>query len=75
MYDNVEIIIPDKEGFMVKDKHGVDYLFVLYSDKPINDLMKHIKEIKNNQSDYIKGLKKNIWKSINFRYKFLLLIR
>ena len=57
-YDNVEIIIPSKERQMIKDKSGVDYLFVLYSDKPINDLINHIEEIKENQNNYIEGMKK-----------------
>lgn len=57
-YDNVEIIIPGKDKQMVKDKVGVDFLFVLYSDKPINDLINHVEEIKKHQFDYVEGLKK-----------------
>lgn len=56
-YDNVEIVIPGKDKALIKDKVGSDNLFVLYSYKPIEDLIVKIKAIQGSEGNYYQRLK------------------
>ena len=55
-YNKVEIIVPGRENVLIKDKTGVDYLFVLYSEEPIEDLPKRIGDIIEHPNNYITAM-------------------
>lgn len=63
-YNNVEIVIPGKDKGLIKDKPGKDNLFVLYSYKPIKDLMAKIEAIQAGQGDYYARLEQAFGKSL-----------
>jgi hypothetical protein len=63
-YNNVEIVIPGKDKGLIKDKLGKDNLFVLYSYKPIKDLMDKIEVIKTSQGDYYTRLEQAFGKRL-----------
>lgn len=58
-YKDVEIVVPGKDRALVKSKSGTDYLFVLVSTEPIDDLNDRIDEILGSEGNYLKRLYKS----------------
>lgn len=63
-YKNVNIIMPGKDKALIKDKTGKDKLIVLYSYRPIDDLMERIEEVKSGSGDYLERLQKTFGKRL-----------
>lgn len=58
-YKDVQIIVPGKDRALIKDKVGKDYLVVLVSIQPIDDLSDRIDEILGSEGDYLERLYKS----------------
>ena len=63
-YKNLEIVMPGKDKGLIKDKEGKDYLFVLYSYKPIDDLVDRVKEMTNGEGNYLSRLQATFGKRL-----------
>lgn len=63
-YNKVEIVVPGRENALIKNKSGVDYLFVLYSEEPIKDLVKRIEDITTNPNDYVGAMQQTFGKRL-----------
>lgn len=55
-YNNIEIVVPDRDNALVKDQKGEDRLLVLVSMKPINDILERVTEMTTLSGDYMSRL-------------------